>query len=101
MTAKTQALSADTVPIADEKVDVASSENNNKMNIFKCPAVKTGRVEASRLCLFMQHGMVAEEATSCGFMLEQYGNGEAAIIAVGCAKQASASQQESYPMPFM
>jgi hypothetical protein len=31
--------------------------------------------------------MLAEEANSCGFMLEQYGNRKAAVIAVGCAKQ--------------
>jgi hypothetical protein len=31
--------------------------------------------------------MLSEEANSCGFMLEQYGNGKAAVIAVGCAKQ--------------
>jgi hypothetical protein len=28
-----------------------------------------------------------EEANSCGFMLEQYGNGKASVIAVGCVKQ--------------
>jgi hypothetical protein len=57
------------------------------MCIFKCPGVKTGRVKASHLCLFMQCGMLAEEINSCGLMLDQYGNGKAAVIAVGCAKQ--------------
>jgi hypothetical protein len=51
------------------------------------PWSETGRVEASRLCLFIQYDMLAEEANSCGFMLEQYGNRKAAVIAVGCAKQ--------------
>jgi hypothetical protein len=84
---KAKALPADTLPNTNDNVDLASSKNITKMYILKCPGVKTGRVEASRLCLFMHYGMLAEEANSCGFMLEQYGNGKAAVIAVDCAKQ--------------
>jgi hypothetical protein len=69
---KAKALPYDTLPNTNDNVDLASSKNTTKMYIFKCPGVKTGRVEASRLCLFMQYGMLAEEANSCGFMLEQY-----------------------------
>jgi hypothetical protein len=67
---KAKPLPADTLP--NTNVDLASSKNTTKMFIFKCPGVKTGRVEASRLCLFMHYGMLAEEANSCGFMLEHY-----------------------------
>jgi hypothetical protein len=84
---KVKALPADTLPTTNDNVDLAFSKNTTKMYIFKCPGVKTGRVEASRLCLFMQYDMLAEEANSCGFMLEQYCNGKSTVIAVGCAKQ--------------
>jgi hypothetical protein len=84
---KAKALRADTLPDTNDNVDLAFSKHTTKMYILKCPGVKTGRVEASRLCLFMQYGMLAEEANSCGFMLEQYGNRKAAVITVGCAKQ--------------
>jgi hypothetical protein len=84
---KAKALPADMLPNTNDNVDLASSKNTTKMYIFKCPGVKTGRVEASRLCLFVHYGMLAEEANSCGFMLEQYGNGKATFIAVDCAKQ--------------
>jgi hypothetical protein len=83
---KAKALPADTLPNTNDNVDLAYSndfsKNTIEMYIFKCPGVKTGRVEVSRLCLFMQYGMLAEEANSCGFMLEQYSNGKAAVITV-------------------
>jgi hypothetical protein len=84
---KAKALPAATLHNTNDNVDLGFSKNTTKMYIFKCPGVKTGRVEASRLCLFMQYGMLAEEADSCGFTLEQYGNGKATVITVGCAKQ--------------
>jgi hypothetical protein len=84
---KAMDLSADTLPNTNCIVDLAFSKNTTKIYICKCPGVKTRRVEVSPLCLFMQYGMLAEEASSCGFMLEQYGNGKAAVITVGCAKQ--------------
>jgi hypothetical protein len=69
---KAKALSDDTLPNTNDNLDLAFSKNATNIYIFKCPGVKTGRVEASRLCLFIQYGMLAEEANSCGFMLEQY-----------------------------
>jgi hypothetical protein len=75
---KAKDMPADTIPNTNDNLDVALRENKPKMYIFKCTAVKTGRGKASRLCLFIQYGMLAEEA-SC--------NKKTAINSVGCAKQ--------------
>jgi hypothetical protein len=56
---KAKALSADTLPNTNDNVDLASSKNTTNMCIFKYPGVKTGRVEASQLCLFMYYGTLA------------------------------------------